>query len=445
VSAVLQIVDSVAANPTVLLDLIDRDLVHLDAFDLGFPALDAEVVSSPAVDGASVPVAAFGPRQITVGLRLLDQARRGDGTAFVGALGALLTRDEVWLRWQADDAAGVPTFYRVLRSPQPTLADSLLRSRHAELTLTADPFGIGLPDVVVIPDAVSADPTAATNPRSFLVAANALSGDVATPVRWRLPGVSAGRVRMAVERPATTPPHSVEAWTNGTDTSTVADASGTGGNLRRTTFATPGLVTRVSAAVNPGRGRFRVLLRVRQSSATTKVNLRMKWGAFTFSRVPDTGSTQWHLVDLGVVEQPAHLSSGNGYGAPLSPNSVTMAVEVERVSGAGTLDIDYAYFLPATVEQCRADFPGVSGPTPSIVLDGPADDIYTTGSNDTVLLAPTAANTRDGTIPTLTPDTTNRVHLLYSTLSGGTEEIDSITNPVTVEGDYWPRYLYAAS
>lgn len=139
----------------------------------------------------------------------------------------------------------------------------------------------------------------------------------------------------------------------GTDTSAIADATASPGggtnNKARCTFATVATdAERVTLAVAPGYGVFRVFARCQLSAAGT-VTLYVKAKSSTaaaaqkISNTPVTIThTAWRMIDLGIVALPILAQQGPGPGVL----NRSLIVSASRSAGACSLDIDFLFLLP---------------------------------------------------------------------------------------------------
>jgi hypothetical protein len=136
-----------------------------------------------------------------------------------------------------------------------------------------------------------------------------------------------------------------ESATLGTDTSAVADATASGGNVARCTQTTAPSTpaVRVSGAVVP-RGMHRVFARMKiTGTAVSSVYLRYSdesvanGGVFTPNTAVLVSSTSWLVYDMGIV-RALDVPGTVVYG--------TYQVYSSLSSGAGNLDIDWVYLMP---------------------------------------------------------------------------------------------------
>ena len=143
-----------------------------------------------------------------------------------------------------------------------------------------------------------------------------------------------------------------ESQTLGTDTTSAADATASGGNVAKCTFATVTTdATRVSRAGDVANGVHRVFARMKvDTSSSSSVYLKSQdassaSGAALISNTAVTvSSTGWLVYDLGIVRvfQDGTLSTGGGgsYGA--------WELSASRLTGSGTdaLYVDWVFIMP---------------------------------------------------------------------------------------------------
>lgn len=157
-----------------------------------------------------------------------------------------------------------------------------------------------------------------------------------------------------------------EAATMGTDTSAVADATASGGNVARCTFGTAADSLRFSGAKIP-RGTHRIFARMK-ITGTVVATVKAKYcdeavasGGVPVANAPVyVSSTSWLVYDLGIVR--AFVQS-----APDSNNLGTYQVWAENTGGAGNLDVDWIYIMP-TEGYITAQGLGIGTTAPSAAM-----------------------------------------------------------------------------
>lgn len=154
----------------------------------------------------------------------------------------------------------------------------------------------------------------------------------------------------------------LEDGTNGIDTSSQADATASGGSKKEVTFATvAGNTIRVywtledlggSPNWDHWVGRYLVLLRAKVG-ASTECGAQISFGSTNDEGLPKLeevffDNTAWQLIELGEITIPP---KGHRYqtdaetGANL--DKLEVRVWAERLSGAGSLDLDCLYLVPS--------------------------------------------------------------------------------------------------
>jgi hypothetical protein len=457
-ASVCEFVDSIGTSPSVRFDLnddSDNSIRIKDGYDLSPPDLRRAVTSTLLRDGGHVGASAYDNRVIRLPLQCRTTSQSTLATK-VGTLLRELNRPTNLLRWQPQGAAN-PVFFRTFRSSDPSIASKLYNSGRGvvELELLAEPFALGL-EQTLASVVISNNPTAGSNPLAADL--TGILGDADTPALLELTSTQGHANRythIAVTRKTSLYVRQAEALTQGTDTTTQpndATASGAGNNFSRTTFATATMTTRIegqfpaaSGTSTDYAGAYRVLVRVRRSTAVGDIVVKMvprfsgdELGGFP--EVPTAGHTDWHVLDLGVIEFPfGHPGVPRGYRATIDPlDTGTISFRAERVSGTSTLDWDYVYLQPADDQVAVISWPTLMATTDVAVVDGPNDAVYRITNTNTVP-SPGVFPSRSGGLPLLRPGVTNRLHLLRSPYVGGVS--GGVNDATTVVARYWPRYL----
>lgn len=421
------------------------------------PRAQSEAIA--AVPGRFYQVAGWlrSPATPTVGLTIRWYSD-GAGTAFISSSGALAAiAANTWTSYTVTAAApATAQSYRIAPEYSGTPAGSS--------TL----FGDELTGRATGAYQVTNDPAAAV--QGCLLDVTGVAGDVETPAFLQLDPLGGATFAPVIStRRRGTPSADIQPYTQaesmtfGTDTASQSGLGAfSGGQGARVTFATSSaLVTRLTASVPyvPGfpragaRGTYRLWLALAPSNNTTAYELRFTVLSFlggaqtlaqgdTVSFAPT--STTRRLIDLGLLQLPIGADpAGSGYGPAPTIQAVSVQLQIRRVSGAGTLDVDYLASLPADTEYAR-----IGATASALTLDGPQDMIYMINTGNASLASdnyPIAS--RVGTLPMLTPGSqTNRIYLLRPQDAGsvGWTGLDDITNTLAVTASYWPRYLVAA-
>lgn len=462
---VVQFVDSIAASPTVRLDLANGVWTLLSNWDAPPPPLQRAVVQTMLADGALIPAASYDNRQIRFSVKLRNAVNVSDDVAagYVQALARELDRKNNILKWQP--GGSFPVFFRTFRAD----ADAIMWDpidKTVSVTIPAEPFAIGLRETVT-PITVSNDPAAASNGCFFDV--SSVKGDVETPLILKRPTTTVGEQSIFAVRRRGTPSSApfllqAESLTQSTDTSTQPNSatfSGAGNNFSRTTFATvTTLSLRMSVSKTPGspststRGMYRVFMRCRRNGVSSALAVRMSYATPSVAAghvfndtvtIPLVNTVvQW--VDVGTVSVPV----GNdpvydGYSnVELACEGVWFGLEASRTAGTDTLDIDCFLWLPAddrfAIVAWTPD--GTAGSSDRLVVDGTSDTVYGL-LNATGELTSLGLPYFVGGLPMLSPSpATNRVYHLNEVSPGVAET----TWPTTwsFEPFYYPRYMITA-
>ncbi|MGH9248111.1 MAG: hypothetical protein ACRD0W_01115 [Acidimicrobiales bacterium] len=416
------------------------------------------ITSTLLADGGQSTASALGTRILA--LRLQVKTATPDDTATeVQKLARELSRPTNLLKTQI--GAG-PVFFRTFRSA-PESWDIVTEGDLINISanVLAEPFAYGLPETPTNGVTISTDPAAVSNP--CFVDVTGVIGDVEAPalIRWPSAAIQDGRETIAAVRRRGTPSGALpvfqaEAMTQGTNTTVQAnDAnfSGAGSNYSRCTFGTATMQTRLSiadlgtASVDL-RGRYRVIVRCRKNTITDNINMRLVWGdADAFVNItndtvevdPDnTGSLT--TVDLGEISVPAGYDpvydATTGVELVVS-DSYRLALQAERTSGSGTLDIDFLKPIPADDRLAIIGWADDSSTaTDHWMLNAADHSAHARNASGQVISA--APSSIVGGLPMLTPNQTNRVYLLRATSPIESWALTTVT-PVSIS--YLPRYL----
>lgn len=450
-----QFVDKIDASPTVRLDIDDGVLWGLQASgtEIGSPPVERAVVSSLLADGARIPASAYGLRTLQLTSKILASSD-DDAATQVQKLARELDRPVNFLRWQPDTTN--PVFFRLLRGEFADLRfDPVLKQ--ATASVLAEPFAYGLRETGS-PVTVYDDPAAVSN--GMYLEVTGVKGDVETPAFIEYPAiVSSSQMTLLAVRRRGTPSQApfllqAESMTPGTDTSLQANDpvfSGSGQNWQRCSFATTtSMAKRLEITSWPAtsgpvdyRGTYRVFVRVRRNDNTaTSMALQLKWGES--ASIVGRAVTSWTtvassnitLVDLGLLTfpttaDPVHLGPT---GSEITVRGLTrLELHAQRVSGVGTLDIDYLLFVPADDTLLLVGHPtGASG---TAVVDGYTEIMYHAFTGTLVNTLPVQVA---GRFPMLSPGETNRIVFCRNVGAGPS----TVTETTAVTVSYWPRYLH---
>jgi hypothetical protein len=457
VTCALQFVDSIAATPTVRLDLSDDDpWQYLEETDFPPPPLKRAIASTLLADGGVVPASAYDLRTLHIEAKLVTDSADDTATA-LQALYRELDRPQNIIKWH--EFTTEPVFFRTFR----TSADRVHRRPTGDGTgyrisvdILAEHAAYGLLETPVDGVTVSTDPAAGSN--GCFVDVTGVKGDVESPaiIEWPSGGVLLARqTLMAVRRrgdPSAAPfLFQAEALTQGTDTTTQpndANFSGAGNNFSRCTFATATMQTRLSTtAIGTSgvdlRGRYRVFMRYRKNSPTTDpINLQLRWGdtvsttTLVHNDVYSTLSTGLIVAaDLGEVSIPAGydpVTDSSGVELPVS-NAFKFELRAERTSGTSTIDFDFLVFVPADDRLAILQWQKSSD---DYVLDAVNNSAHAVDGSGNVLSI--AAPAISGGLPMLSPGQTNRIYMFRAVNDLQSWTLTTVS-PVSVS--YMPRYL----
>lgn len=455
----IQFVDSIASSPTVRLDVnADEWLTIYSGLDLSPPPLKTAVASTLLQDGDQIPSSAYANRTLRIPLELTAASEDAAATE-LQALNRELNRPTNILKYQVDTTN--PVFFRTFRSPD-------YRWEHASegasvyyrtlLELRAEPFGYGLLETPVSGVTVSTDPAAASNP--CYVDVTGVKGDVEAPAIIQWPrgsgiGGSSYQSLFAVRRRGTpgSAPFLIqaEAMTQGTDTTTQpndANFSGSGNNYSRCTFTTATMQTRLSVTTvgTAGvdlRGRYRVFLRYRRSSATGEINVQLRWGSDSTTEITNTAfatsGTALAAADLGEISMPMGVDPVTGSdGTEMSvANNFRLTMQAERTSGTSTIDFDFLALIPADDRTGIVQWNSLSTSYDHVLLDAEDTSVVVRDSSNRIFS--TNAASVSGGFPMLSPGQTNRLYMLRSVAATGSVWSLTTVSPVSVS--YLPRYL----
>jgi hypothetical protein len=464
----LRFVDQPSLTPTVLLEVGPYLLAR--EFDPGVPEFSGSPLSIGAEDGYR-----------TARMRLQAGTSYADAAAFSNAFVQQLLKPHGWLMFQYDSMRK-PMFLRYYRT-QTQAADwtnAALGIFEFPIALTCDPYLTGEP-ITLGPYTITNNPRAGSGNPAFL-ALPAIKGDAAAPVAlsvvpsvewsgWRplFSMIGHSGITMPGGGGYTVPivwPVNGAGFTAGTDTAAFsANAAYVAGGFRTVSFATQaGLVTRLSGDVPtvPPPGTYKVLLRAVRSDTTTTWAARLgqnygviftAWGdTKTMGRTTSPANGFATYLDLGQFTMP-YGSAGldeSDIGATATPN---IALQIQRVTGTGTLNIDSLVLIPTELAKAPYDaktamvwFPkfGVDS-NRTLVLDGlnNRNRVYNFGTS----LAEGIQTNIQGGYLWVWPGMTNLFQMLHQTAysnAGGTTntDIDSVTATASVQFVYSPRWLH---
>jgi len=468
----IKFVDSIAASPTVRLDVNDGTVWRCTRFDASPPRLRRAMSSNAMTDGVFVSSSQYDSRIVTLELALVHSSEDLAATEWQ-KLARELDRADNFLMYQPTSATK-PVFFRLFRSDVPSMEQftgGAQAFKKPTVELLAEPFALGLRETVSV-GTFNNDPAAGSNGCYFDV--TGVIGDVAAPTvisdtaSTRFGGVIA--VRQHGTPSDLTWFAQGESGTMGQDTAVpgggpdaAMSGSGTNNYARTTFFLNTGMDNRLTVAIPPvgtlaqakaARGRYSIYAVVRRGDNTSVMTAEAAVAAgngVTTTTVTLPLTTSRILVRLGtyslgqaVPDNPGGYAPGVG-GYQL-PSSITL-----RAAGPlnKTLDWDCVLLLPAD----ESTFTWSTGSTDSAsydqYLDGSSQTIFAIASGSspftntaTIFSAAFDVNATlkmAGGFPMLVPNQTNRLFMVYTTDANGATS-KSVTGTIAV--DYWPRYLF---
>lgn len=458
-AAIIDFVDSISATPTTRINLNDGAIWRtvLNGSDFSPPPLRRTTNANMFSDGDYISASSYGNR--TVGLKLQLVAADPDAVAEqIQALTHELDRPTNLIRvWR--DGATKPVFFETYRSTTDDIAEQLKTHRQCMLKIAAKPFALGLKETIAA-TAVSNDPAT-----GCYIDIPYPAGDVETPLYLKIDAadvIAAGRRQSAFAmRRRGTPGNmpwiiQAESMTRAANTTLPgadATASGAGSNYARASSLTSSYVTRLTSAVFPSsasvdaRGKYRVYARVRKTSGTGEVRVRLSISPDgTTEYVPDTvgvilpDGTAWRWADLGVIQIPIGYDpvvSGPD-NVPLATRGIEFRLQIALTANSSNLDVDCMVLMPADDRMCRVLWPGVSGPTTMVLDSSNRPRVYGLGSSGETYSTEIPA--LDSGTPMITPNGYNRMWMLLDTGTTSTAG-DSISNSSDVTLEYYPRYV----
>lgn len=451
-------VDSIAASPTVRLDLNDETTWTCARFDPGVPTIRRAMSSNTMTDGIHVSSSSYDARTITFELLLRTSTQDLNATQ-IQTLARELDRATNIVMYQPNGLTK-PVFFKTFRSNLSQIQDILTSTamRTCTIELLAEPFALGLMETVSV-GTVNNDPAHATNGCYFDIAAASVIGDVATPCLivdtvaatssgiWgvRQHGTPSDGVYFYQAESAavtdTNPGGGPSATNSGTGTNNFRRASGSAGGSRWDITGTD--AQRLARA-----GDYRILL-IADAGAnwTARGYIHREYdrdGENVYGQEVDVPLgrcvTDLGVFSLGSAERPA----GSGSVAP--PESVSIHVELNRSSGAAVIDTDYIQLVPAD-EACAYWQIGrdADAVTYDHAFDSALESAYRIETAGT-LPTGTANKGVDGEVSggfiELVPNQVNRViWVRFGDLDTGDRTIvKTDTSSLTVY--YFPRYIF---
>lgn len=468
------VADMTSDAPTVLLDLNVSPFNLAKGFDFSAAGFEKGWATNPMRHGGMLSRSVAGIRQLQIPLQVVSPNAAGFSGA-VETLGRILMNNGI-LRVQFSNSSR-PVFFRTFADPDYAtsvrgILSCAVQYQLITLTVFTDPFAYG-PRVEVTgsPFTVANDPALSNG---FIFDIANVQGDVPTPLlivatstavtgspsglatKWthvstRSRGIPSGYSNLI----------QAESMTLGTNAAVVVDSAMSGGNKVTVTPGTATMALRLSDSF-PGngvstveaRGLYRVYARVVKSIFTDTWNLQLGYGASstnpTFNDkqstpIPSPGNNGPWMVDLGYLPVPAGADPiTHGYsGSQMKVQVPFIGLYAERLSGTGTLQIDYLYFVPADESTLIVKWPA---DLQVYAIDGTTDSggacYATVAALDEVI----ATNgfpqiTSGGGFPELVPGSqVNRVHFVRNVDLTGVVIDPTNSNNTTIRAYYWPRW-----
>jgi hypothetical protein len=448
-----QFVDKPSTAPVVYLVLEGGDLsLQRDSFSMGAPEYGGSPMSIGANDGY---------RTLTFKLKSENGYARA-AVAF-SAVSVQLLKPRGWLMLQWDNNRK-PVFLRYYRTQTTPLdfGDAGLGYFEAPINLTIDPYLYG-ELVTVGPVTVTNNPagSAGTNPCFYKFAAPL--GDAPAPLTLKVTSSSTA-VRDPVfvtnaldpsQSPTTPTVVQAGSLTQGTDTTSGADAGGSNGFISTTTFATNNTLTpsRLSGTVAPIPGTYRVFLRAAAGTAAADFSIQM-FGGIAFGLTPTfdysgtINTTSYYWVDLGLRTFPFGVADPDYTDIAAAGGTETIDIRAKRNSGSGNLKLDCLLLVPidtaATIETHLLWAQNLTlSATQYAQFDGFRDRYALRNTSDQFVSQPQTPIIGDWLW--IRPGYTNTLHLVGDVIGVPfitTPGADVLTDTHAVTATYYPRYLH---
>lgn len=468
-----QFVDSIAASPSVILDLNAAPLyVDVNRADVSPPDYDQSWSDNALSHGSRLVWEKAPNRVLVVPIHIMTSSVAAAESA-INALGLQLAKNGI-LKVQYGTT---PLYFRTFGNPSYAMKirRALTASTSVDLKIVAEPFGYG-PRVECTgsPFTVSNNPAAGTNPTWFDI--TGVLGDVSTPLllvttSTGASGAPSGMVNkwlhLATRRRGTpsnlNPVIQAEVMLASTDTALIpsnnAAFSGAGQNGMRVTFATNAAMTvRLSdqfpadgIARIDNRGEYLCYARCSKTVAGDTIDVQLRYGTGVVNNIANdvqrcpAGVTGPFILNLGKVPLPIGPDPMTSGFSQVEMKTVLgwIALYAQRVSGTGNLDIDYLYLVPADDQTLIAKFPNQDS---TYAIDGTTDGggaVYgsSTANDEVFNFAGMAQITGGGGFPEVMPGVTNRIYWLRNIDPLGST--DAVGDTTTIRAYYWPRYREA--
>lgn len=463
------VADMSGASPTVLLDLnsASTGLWVADGYNLSPATYDKGWVGNPMRHGQRPTRSSAQNFQLTLPLQVNATSNQNAANS-IQTLGLLL-RNDGFIKYQADGATN-PVFFKTFADPDYGIEIAKTRVHKALLQLKIDcePFAYS-PRVEhpSSPFTVSNDPAAGANPMYFDMAS--VVGDVETPLllvatsTGATNGLMSKWTHVSTRRRGTPSNYSnviqAEAMTfaGGSGTAAAVDAAMSGGNKATITPGTATHILRCSdtfpangLSTIEARGEYNVYGRFKKSAGADTWTVQLKYGTDATAPVANdivtlpAGAAGPFNVLLGKIPVPAWSDPATlgASGIPLKVQVPFVGLYAGRSVGAGTLDIDFLYFMPADESMVITKWPAtdVAYALDGTTAEGGSAYAITAALDEVVATATPPQIAAGGGFPELIPggaSAVNRIHFMRQVDPAGT--VDGITNTTTIHAYYWPR------
>ena len=460
------VTDMASSSPTVRLDLNSSGMRVLLGWKLGPTLFEKGYAGGPLRHGRT-PNRSKGLNQVLEIPVEINKSTPALGAQAVEDLVRQLSVDNI-LKVQLDGHPN-PVFYRTFGDADfaAVARTVLIQDATVTLSIEAEPFAYG-PRVEVTgsPFTVSNNP-ALSNGCKFDI--TGVLGDVPSPLlllntstgaSGAPSGVANRWVHLATRRRGT--PSNLNnliqaesMTTDSADTTVTADAAMSGGSKLRCTFATSTAMTLRAHDTFPGdgtptveaRGEYRVYARCSKTVAGDNIAVQFRYGTGSSSYVandtetlPSVTGPFW--VDLGKLPVPSFSDPvTSGFSGVNTTTLVSwVGLYAQRVSGSGSLDIDFLYFVPADDSTLIVRFPSTDT---TYAIDGTTDSggaVYGMSTALDQVLSISAPPQLVGGLgfPEVIPGQTNRIHWIRQVDPTGAS--DALSDTTTIRAYYWPRW-----
>ena len=457
----LAFVGSISDTAAIRLNLDDGKIWGASAeSEFPPPPLKRSVVGTLLADGEQIPASAYGNRELKLVLRLL-LTDSDDAATQIQLLMRELNRPQNILRLRVLGSAK-PVFFRTFRAGPDSLEwMSEEISKVVTCAIPAEPFALGTRETFG-PTVVNNNPASGNG---CFLNLTGIKGDVDTPILMTYDAVASvmssfytGALAVGLWSGAAPYPavfRQAESLTLGTDTTSGADATMSGGSRARITFATNTMLDRITGAfptaTTPApaenRGTYRVLARVQSTVADAVYDMTLNPTATTVTQ--HTVTTTASIIDLGLFSTSTAFPVSPGFDStPMTMTTLSSLVfRARRISGSGSLDVDYFLLIPAD-ERYGTWAPSFAGSASAVVVvDSYHQVVYPVinpvGAAPEMSSGSPIPPAFTGVFPYV-PAGDSRLVILQTVVAGenaGVGIANAITATMNVTVYYWPRYM----